>query len=117
MTTLNGWTYDIQELDEPFAIFTWHVTGLKFYCERDLEVTQDLKDYVVFAYGGHLVQKLLKCRISPDTHQREVLVQWIGLAGNLQAFCWKESRCYSSDPKAEPLRPFIHTGSSRRREK
>nr|CCA23734.1 AlNc14C205G8784 [Albugo laibachii Nc14] len=40
VATLNVWTYDIQELVEPFAIITRHVTRLKFYSEEDLEITQ-----------------------------------------------------------------------------
>lgn len=126
METLNGWTYDTQELVEPFAIINRHVTRLKFY-EREMEIMQDLKAYVVFANDGHLVQKFLECRINPDTHQWEVLVQWISLdvadnswepASILQEDVPKLFRRWvASEPKAEALRTFIHTESTRRRDK
>ena len=34
VSTLNGWTYEVQELVEPFGIITRHVTRLKFFREN-----------------------------------------------------------------------------------
>ena len=76
---LNGSNYDVQELVAPFSIITRHVSRLRFFRENDLGVSQDLTDYVAYANGGHLVSRFLDCRINPDNHQLEVLVQWIGL--------------------------------------
>lgn len=49
VSTLNDWIYEIQELIEPFELVTRHVSRLRFYREKDLKVTQDLKDHVVFS--------------------------------------------------------------------
>ena len=76
---MNGSNYDVQELVAPFSIITRHVSRLRFFRENDLGVSQDLTDYVAYANGGHLVSRFLDCRINPDNHQLEVLVQWIGL--------------------------------------
>ncbi|CCI10398.1 unnamed protein product [Albugo candida] len=100
---------------------------------RDWNSTARFGSYARFARvrgvcnGGHLVQKFLECRINPDTHQWEVLVQWISLdvadnswepASILQEDVPKLFRRWvASEPKAEALRTFIHTESTRRRDK
>lgn len=115
--TLNDWTYDIQELVEPFGIITRHVTQLKFFREKDLGVTEDWKAYVVYANGGHLVRSFLDCLLNLDNHQWEVLVQWIRsddtenswepasiLVEDVPNLLWK---WVADDPKAIGMRTFI----------
>nr|CCA22183.1 AlNc14C147G7406 [Albugo laibachii Nc14] len=117
VATLNDWTYDIQELVDPFGNITRHVTRLKFFREKDLGVTEDLKDYVVCANGGHLVRSFLDCLLNPDTHQWEVLVQWIGSDDTENI--WEPAsilaedvpnllrKCVADDSKAVGMRSFI----------
>nr|CCA16747.1 PREDICTED: polyproteinlike putative [Albugo laibachii Nc14] len=124
---LNGWTYDVQELVEPFSIITRHVTSLKFFRERYLGVSQDLKDYVVYANGGNLVSQFLECPLNPDNHQWEVLVQWIGLDDTENS--WEPAsllmedvptllrKWVNTEPKAADMRSFLHIETSRRRGK
>ncbi|KAL0592519.1 hypothetical protein ABG067_000083 [Albugo candida] len=83
--------------------------------ERDLE---DLQDYVVYANGKHLVQKFLECRINPDKHHWDVLVEWIGL--DVAENSWEPAsilpeevpllfkRWVASEPWAEALVSFVH---------
>ncbi|KAE9025826.1 hypothetical protein PR002_g11067 [Phytophthora rubi] len=63
----------------PFAISTHHASRLKFYADASRNVTEDLVAQAMHADGGHLVSKLVKCRMGPETHTWEIQVEWIGL--------------------------------------
>lgn len=79
---------------------------------------EDLQDYVVYANGKHLVQKFLECRINPDKHHWDVLVEWIGL--DVAENSWEPAsilpeevpllfkRWVASEPWAEALVSFVH---------
>lgn len=43
-----------------------------------MSITQDLRDCMGYANGGHLVQRFLECHLNSDAHQWETLVQWLG---------------------------------------
>lgn len=82
VSTLNDWVYKIQELVEPYDVHTRHTSRLRFHKERYLDVTQILKDHIVFANGGHLVKRFLECRMNRATQTWEILVKWIGLVAD-----------------------------------
>ncbi|POM81781.1 Hypothetical protein PHPALM_205 [Phytophthora palmivora] len=44
-----------------------------------VKALKDLIAHAMRAEGGHLVSKLLKCRIGPATHAWEIQVEWVGL--------------------------------------
>ncbi|CCI45797.1 unnamed protein product [Albugo candida] len=116
-----------RNLVAPFSIITRHVSRLKFFREKDLGVSQGLTDYIVYANGGHLVSRFLECRLNSDTHQREVLVQWMGLDDSEDS--WELAsvlledvptllqKWVSTQPKATAMRSFILVETSRRRGK
>nr|CCA21015.1 AlNc14C109G6335 [Albugo laibachii Nc14] len=124
VVTINGWTYDIQELVTPFDIITRHITRFRFFREKYLGVTQDLRDYATYANGGHLVQRFLDCRMNPDTHEWEVLVQWKGL--DQAENSWEPARIRLEDVprllarwvrdelKVEGMRSYVLTQTSSR---
>lgn len=49
------------------------------YRESDLVLTQDLKDYIVFVNGGHLVKEPFGYHINRDAQTWEILAEWVGL--------------------------------------
>ncbi|OWZ21849.1 polyprotein [Phytophthora megakarya] len=47
--------------------------------EAGREVTEDLIAHVLHGEGGHLVGKLLQCRLNSTYRQWKIFVQWVGL--------------------------------------
>ncbi|KAE9206095.1 hypothetical protein PF005_g13139 [Phytophthora fragariae] len=76
---LSDYVFEVLDLMAPFAISTHHASRLKFYADASRNVTEDLVAQAMHADGGHLVSKLVKCRMQPETHTWEIQVEWIGL--------------------------------------
>ena len=112
---------------EPFEVHTRHASRLRIYRESDFEITQDLKDHIVFANGGHLVKQILDCRINRDTQTWEILVEWIGLDSAENS--WKPATIMQEDvlvmlskwvqgnPKGEAMWRAIEVKAQRKRGK
>ncbi|KAE9199049.1 hypothetical protein PF004_g19375, partial [Phytophthora fragariae] len=52
---------------------------LQLYRDAARGLDEDLQEQAIYGEGGHLVEALRDCRLSPDTHLWEILVKWIGL--------------------------------------
>ncbi|GMF24230.1 unnamed protein product [Phytophthora fragariaefolia] len=51
------------------------VIPLSGLCAKD-----ELQEQTIYGEGGHLVEALRECRLSPDAHRYEIYVKWYGLA-------------------------------------
>ncbi|GMF28955.1 unnamed protein product [Phytophthora fragariaefolia] len=76
---LNDYTFEVQDIVAPFEVSTRHASRLQFYRDAARGREEDLQEQAIYGEGGHLVEALRDCRLSPDTHRREILVKWIGL--------------------------------------
>ncbi|GMF50263.1 unnamed protein product [Phytophthora fragariaefolia] len=77
--TINDHIFQVQDLSVPFHVATHHASRLRLYAEADREVTEDLVAQAMHGDGGHLVAKVLECRLGQESHVWEILVEWIGL--------------------------------------
>ena len=102
--SVNDYTFEVQELVEPFAVTLHHATRLKFYAESTREVTEDLVEHVIFGDGGHLVEELLACRVGADSQEWEIQVKWFGL--DLLEATWEPAAIIYEDQSAL-VRRFI----------
>jgi transposase InsO family protein len=76
---LNDYTFEVQDLIEPFAISIRHAARLQLYRDAARGQVDELTEQAIHGEGGHLVEAIRACRLSPDTHQWEVHVKWFGL--------------------------------------
>ncbi|KAE8886173.1 hypothetical protein PF003_g29779 [Phytophthora fragariae] len=76
---LNDYTFEVQDLVEPFALEIRHASRLQLYRDAERGRAEELVEQAVHDQGGHLVEALRACRVSPDTQQWEVQVKWYGL--------------------------------------
>ncbi|POM63583.1 Hypothetical protein PHPALM_20991 [Phytophthora palmivora] len=77
--TLSDYVFKVQDLSAPFQVTTHHASRLRFYAEAGRDVTEDLIAQAMHGDGGHLVSKLLQCRLGQESHIWEILVEWVGL--------------------------------------
>lgn len=76
---LTDYVFEVQDLSAPFQITTHHASRLRLYAEKDREVTEDLVAQAMHGDGGHLVAKILQCRLGQESHVWEIQVEWVGL--------------------------------------
>ncbi|KAE8953042.1 hypothetical protein PR002_g32505 [Phytophthora rubi] len=76
---LNDYTFEVQDLIEPYAITIRHAARLQLYREAARGQVEELTEQAIHGEGGHLVEALRACRLSPDTQQWELQVKWFGL--------------------------------------
>ncbi|ETL41807.1 hypothetical protein F441_07478 [Phytophthora nicotianae CJ01A1] len=53
---VSAWIFDVEDLVEPRATSTHHVSRLLFYAKSAREVTEDLLQHALHAQGGHCVE-------------------------------------------------------------
>ncbi|KAE9346008.1 hypothetical protein PR003_g7645 [Phytophthora rubi] len=63
----------------PFRGFYPTCIALQLYRDVARGSVEELQEKVIFGEGGHLVEALRACRLSPDTHRWEILVKRFGL--------------------------------------
>jgi hypothetical protein len=59
--TITDWIFVVEDLRDGKQP-THHVSRMKRFADKDLLVTQDLLDHVVYVEGGHIVKELRDCR-------------------------------------------------------
>jgi hypothetical protein len=119
----NDWTFDVQDLVEPYGIQVYHASRLKRYAEQDREVSQDLKDHIIFADGGHLVENVRACRKLDQEWQLQI--KWAGLqeeevswepakviADDLPALVNKFCQDHAAEPHVAALSKYLKTRHS-----
>ncbi|OWZ24728.1 hypothetical protein PHMEG_000162 [Phytophthora megakarya] len=79
INTLNDYIFEVQNISPSFEESTHHASRLRFYAESGRDVTEDLIEQAMHGDGGHIVSKLLRCRIGADSHVWEIEVEWVGL--------------------------------------
>ncbi|GLE06818.1 hypothetical protein PINS_up016444 [Pythium insidiosum] len=75
----NDYTFDVQDLVPPYAVSIKHAARLQLYREAARRSLEELAEQAIHGEGGHLVETLLDCRLSPDTHKWPIKVKWYGL--------------------------------------
>lgn len=73
--SLNDYTFEVQDLCAPYNVVARHASRLKFYRDSERGVTEDLIAHALHGEGGHLVDKLLECRLGQVAQQWEIHVQ------------------------------------------
>uniref|UniRef100_H3GD34 Chromo domain-containing protein n=1 Tax=Phytophthora ramorum TaxID=164328 RepID=H3GD34_PHYRM len=76
---LNDYTFEVQDIIAPFAISIRHASRLQLYRDAARGRVEELQEQAIYGEGGHLVEALRQCRLSPATHRWEVEVKWSGL--------------------------------------
>ncbi|GMF32060.1 unnamed protein product [Phytophthora fragariaefolia] len=76
---LNDYTFEVQNMVEPFDIQVVHASRMKLYAEAGREVTEDLVQHIIHGEGGHLVERFIECRFGPELRAWEIKVKWFGL--------------------------------------
>ncbi|GMF48949.1 unnamed protein product [Phytophthora fragariaefolia] len=79
LKALNDYTFEVQDIIEPFAVTIRHASRLQLYRDAARGRVEELQEQAIYGEGGHLVEALLDCRLSPDSHRWEVFVKWFGL--------------------------------------
>ena len=79
VTALNDYTFEVQDLVAPFTVSVRHASRLQLYRDAGRGVQEELVEQAIHGEGGHLVEALKACRLSPSTHRWEVQVKWYGL--------------------------------------
>lgn len=75
---LNDFTFEVQNLCEPYEVIVRHASRLKFYDEASRNVAEDLIEHIKYSEGGHLVQKFMNVRKNAYG-EWEIQVKWIGM--------------------------------------
>ena len=75
----NDYTFEVQDLVAPFATTIRHAARLQLYREAARGRVEELAEQATHGEGGHLVEAIRACRLSPASHQWEVQVKWYGL--------------------------------------
>jgi hypothetical protein len=75
----NDFTFEVQDLVAPFATTIRHAARLQLYRDAARGRVEELEEQAIHGEGGHLVEAIRACRLSPSTHQWEVQVKWYGL--------------------------------------
>lgn len=76
---LNDYTFEIVDIIPPFDVSVRHASRLQLYREAARGRVEELQEQAIYGEGGHLVEALRECRLSPATHRYEILVKWFGL--------------------------------------
>ncbi|KAE8993203.1 hypothetical protein PR003_g21024 [Phytophthora rubi] len=76
---LNDYTFEVQDIVAPFEVSIRHASPLQLYRDAAHGSVEKLQEQAIFGEGGHVVEALRACRLSPDTHRWEILVKWFGL--------------------------------------
>ncbi|KAE9051957.1 hypothetical protein PR001_g948 [Phytophthora rubi] len=76
---LNDFTFEVQEIVQPFEMSVRHASRLQLYRDAGRGQVDELQEQAVYGEGGHLVEALRECRLSPDSHRYEIFVKWYGL--------------------------------------
>jgi hypothetical protein len=79
LRALNDYTFEVQDLVEPFRVSVRHTSRLQLYLDAERGRVDELVEQAIHGDGGHLVEALRECRLSPATHRWEVEVKWFGL--------------------------------------
>ncbi|KAJ8558819.1 hypothetical protein ON010_g8630 [Phytophthora cinnamomi] len=92
---LNDYTFEVQNMVEPFDIQVVHASRMKLYAEAGREVTEDLVQHIIHGEGGHLVERFIECRFGRELRAWEIKVKWFGL-DELEA-SWEPARIMLED--------------------
>jgi hypothetical protein len=76
---LNDYTFEVQDLTAPYAVTIKHASRLQLYRESERGRSDDLVDQAIHGDGGHLVEELRACALSPSSHRWEIQVKLFGL--------------------------------------
>ncbi|KAJ8564243.1 hypothetical protein ON010_g7105 [Phytophthora cinnamomi] len=76
---LNQYAFKVQAIVEPFEVSIRHASRLQLYRDASRGQGEELREQSIYGEGSHLVEALRDCRVSPDTHQWEILIKWFGL--------------------------------------
>ncbi|GMF29679.1 unnamed protein product [Phytophthora fragariaefolia] len=88
-------TFEVQNMVEPFDIQVVHASRMKLYAEAGREVTEDLVQHIIHGEGGHLVERFIECRFGRELRAWEIRVKWFGL-DELEA-SWESVRIMLED--------------------
>ena len=75
---LSAWVYEIQHLLTA-KVREVHASRIKFYADKSLLVTEELKNHVAYNDQGYEVEAFRTCRWNADQKKFEVQVKWRGL--------------------------------------
>ncbi|GMF18554.1 unnamed protein product [Phytophthora fragariaefolia] len=118
---LTDWIFEVEDLNEPHAKSTHHVSRLRFYAEATREVTEGLLQYALHSQGGHCVQAFRGIRLNAAQQQWEVHMKWLGMDelentwesyASLRADVPVLLQCYCDANKDNPQFAEMLTGGS-----
>jgi hypothetical protein len=72
---LSDYTFEVQDLTAPFQLSYRHASRLQLYWEAARREEQALVEQAIHGEGGHLVEALRACRVSPANQRWEIHVK------------------------------------------
>ncbi|KAE9213617.1 hypothetical protein PF005_g10134 [Phytophthora fragariae] len=76
---LNDFTFEVQDIVQPYEMSARHASRLQLYRDARRGQVDELQEQAIYGEGGHLVEALRECRLSPDSHRYDIFVKWYGL--------------------------------------
>ncbi|GMF23670.1 unnamed protein product [Phytophthora fragariaefolia] len=108
---LNDFTVEVQDIVQPFKLSVRHASRQQLYRDARRGQVDELQEQAIYGEGGHLVEALRECRLSPDSHCYEIFVKWYGL-GDVES-SWEPADSIKQDAPpsfsnhSSTLRPTI----------
>jgi len=99
----NPWIYLIQDLNTD-SIKEVHTSRLKFYQDKTLNITEELREQAAHNQQGYEVKSFLGHRLNPTTKEWELLTQWKGFS-DLEA-TWESLKTLFDDIP-EKVRKYV----------
>lgn len=104
---LSDYTFEVQGLMVPFAPTIRHATRLQLYRKAARGEEQELIEQAIYGEGGHLVEALKSCKLSPATQRWEILVEWFGV-DDIEA-SWEPAETIKKDVPDSTRRSWMRT--------
>ncbi|KAE8975244.1 hypothetical protein PR003_g23175 [Phytophthora rubi] len=92
---LNDYTFQVQDIVAASKVSIRDASRLQLYRDAAGSSVEELQQQAIFGEGGHLVEVLRACRLSPDTHRWEILVKWFGL--DVIEASWEQAEVIKQD--------------------
>jgi hypothetical protein len=77
--TLNNYIFEVENIINGSKQVV-HGDRIQYYCDEKLNITEQIKDQFAYDSSSYEVSQFRDCRINPQTHEIEFLVDWKGFS-------------------------------------
>ncbi len=101
--TKSSWVFEVEDLVTK-KLLEIHVSRLRFYADKMLNVTEDMLSQVAHSQEGHEVEKFLAVRHAKSAARFDVRIKWRGLEDSESS--WEPVEQVAEDVPV-PLKKFL----------